>query len=195
MTLGSFWERGYALAENLLSPDQIAFVRSAMDTSLRTGAMHRSQGGTVPEAALNQYAPLGGEAMLVQSRAEIEALVGRELVPAYAFWRIYERGAALLRHVDRNACEVSATITVASDPANADWPIMVEGLDGTSAALVLRPGDAAIYLGCQVPHWRDPLPGASQHQLFLHYVVKDGPNAARAFDGRGKLRLGIAPEG
>ncbi len=195
MTQAGFWERGYFLAETLLDAEQISFVRSAMDASRRTGAMHRSQGSTVPVAALNEYAPLGGEAMLLQCRPAIEAVVGRELVPAYAFWRIYERGAALLRHVDRNACEVSATITVAIDPESADWPIMVEGLDGTSAALALRPGDAAVYLGCQVPHWRDPLPGASQHQLFLHYVLKDGPNAGLAFDGRTKLRLGIEPEG
>ena len=195
MTQAGFWERGYFLAEKLLDAEQISFVRSAMDASRRTGAMHRSQGSTVPVAALNEYAPLGGEAMLVQSRSAIEALVGRELLPAYAFWRIYEHGAALGRHVDRNSCEVSATIAIASDPAEADWPIMVEGLDGTSAALALRPGDAAVYLGCQVPHWRDPLPGVTQHQLFLHYVVKDGPNAALAFDGRGELRLSKEPQG
>ena len=195
MKSAGFWERGYVLAENLLNAEHIAFVRSAMDASRRTGAMHRTKGGTVPVAALNQYAPLGGEAMLLQCRSAIEAIVGRELLPAYAFWRIYEHGAALGRHVDRNSCEVSATIAVASEPLDADWPIMVEGLDGTSAALVLRPGDAAIYLGCQVPHWRDPLSGASQLQLFLHYVVKDGPNAGLAFDGRTKLRLGIEPEG
>lgn len=193
MTKCGFWARGFVLARNLLDAEQIAFVRSAMDAASRTGGMHRAPGGAVPAAALNQYAPLGGEAMLVHCRAAIEALVGRELLPAYAFWRIYEHGAALGRHVDRNACEVSATIAIASDPAEADWPIRVEGLDGTGAALSLRPGDGAIYLGCQVPHWRDPLDGASQHQLFLHYVVRDGPNAALAFDGRGKLRLGGQP--
>ena len=113
-----FWDRGYAVARDLVTADQQAFLRAAMDVSHRTGAMHHAT-VVVPQGAMNQYSPIAGEALLLQCRPAFEAIIGRDLVPAYAFWRIYERGAELRRHKDRNACEVSASLPVFSVPADA----------------------------------------------------------------------------
>lgn len=197
MSASAFWSEGYLLAERLLDPKQLAFARAAMDASRRAGRMHAATGKAVPEAALNEYSPIGGEVLLLQCLPAISAAVGAELLPAYAFWRIYEHGSALLRHVDRGACEVSATVMIAAEPADAPWPIMFEPLVGAPTAAALQPGDAAIYQGCKVPHWREPFTGTSHYQLFLHYVRKDGPSAALAFDGRSGLGLnpGAEPEG
>jgi hypothetical protein len=43
-------------------------------------------------------------------------------------------------------------------------------------AIDLESGDAAIYLGCEVKHWRDEFQGDFQNQVFLHYVDKHGIN-------------------
>ena len=42
--------------------------------------------------------------------------------------------------------------------------------------VMLEHGDAAIYFGCEVPHWRKPFEGDWYAQTFLHYVNKDGPH-------------------
>ena len=189
MTDPEFWERGYSVAEDLIGPEQIAFTRAAMDASRRRGTLEAGVNRVLPQAALNEYSPIGGEILLLQCRPAIEAVVGRGLIPAYAFWRIYERGAALLRHKDRSSCEISATLTIHAAPADELWPIHVTGLDGTTVALGLKPGAAAIYQGCEVPHWREAFSGEAQCQVFLHYVLADGPNAAFAFDGRDSLKI------
>ena len=47
------------------------------------------------------------------------------------------------------------------------------------------PGDAVLYNGTEVRHWREPLncgPDQYYHQLFLHYVNADGKYCQHAFD-------------
>lgn len=188
MSDAGFWESGHAVAPDLLGPEQLAFVRAAMDASRRNGGKHIAT-RVAPQITLNEYAPIAGEAMLLQCRPAIEAVVGRELIPAYAYWRIYERGAQLLRHVDRSSCEVSVTLPIHSGPAGEPWPIWVDGLDGVEAAVGTAPGTGVVYQGCRVPHWREAFLGERQYQLFLHYVLADGPNAAMAYDGRESLNL------
>lgn len=188
MTAPGFWERGYAVAHDLIDDTQIAFTRAAMDVSRRSGRK-RSATRVAPQPALNEYSPIAGELLLLQCHPAIEAIVGRGLIPAYAYFRIYEAGAELLRHIDRSSCEVSATLPIFSTPADRSWPIHVSGLDGVATGVGVMPGSAVIYQGCRVPHWREPFPGQLQYQVFLHYVIKDGANAAFAFDGRESLNL------
>ena len=188
MNEGSFWERGYTVARSLADARQLAFVRAAMTASQRIGRM-RFATVVVPQGALNEYAPIGAEALLVQCRPAFEALTGRELLPAYAFWRIYQHGAELTRHVDRNACEVSASLPIYAEPEEHAWPIHVRDLHGEDTAVALHPGDAILYQGCRIPHWREPFAGQVQYQVFLHYVFKDGDKADFAFDRRESLRL------
>ena len=184
-----FWDRGYSVADQLISPEQLAFTRAAMDASRRRGTLEAGVNRVLPQAAFNEYSPIGGELLLLQCRPAIEAIVGRALLPAYAFWRIYERGAELLRHKDRSACEISATLAIHAAPGDELWPIHLTGLDGSTVALGLKPGAAAIYQGCEVPHWREAFAGEHQYQVFLHYVLADGPHAAFAFDGRDSLKF------
>jgi hypothetical protein len=185
---GAYWDRGYAVAHDLVDAQQLAFVRSAMDVSQRQGRM-RFATNVVPQGAMNEYAPIGGETLLIRSLPAFEAITGRDLLPAYAFWRIYEQGAELRRHVDRNACEVSASLPIFAEPADQPWPIHVRDLKGMETEVALEPGSAIIYQGCAIPHWREPFRGRLQYQVFLHYVFKDGDKASYAYDRRDGLKL------
>ncbi len=186
-----FWERGYAVARDLLGAGQLAFTRAAMDAS-QTGDQMYHDTEVVPQGALNEYSPIGAELLLLQARPAIEALVGRALLPAYGFWRIYPSGSELTRHIDRNACEVSATLPIFADPADEAWPIHVRDLAGKTTSVALTPGEALVYQGCRVPHWREPLSGRVQYQVFLHYVLADGDRADHALDGRNALNIDLA---
>lgn len=86
------------------------------------------------------------DTLLLDVRPRIEAIAACPLVPTYAYARLYFSGDRLLRHRDRESCEVSASIDL--------------GRDGGDAAIWFEPGhkvdmqsgDGAVYLGCEVDH-------------------------------------------
>jgi hypothetical protein len=177
----SFWETGFAVIPNLVAPDQLAFVRAAMDLAERLGSLHIAD-NAVQQGSHNQYKPLAGELILQNVRSRLEQIVDRPLLPTYSFIRIYEAGMALKVHRDRPACEISVSVPIHSDPASHDWPLRVTDLGGMDHAPPQPPGTGLLYQGCRVKHWREPLVGARQYQLFLHYVLADGDHAALAGD-------------
>jgi len=103
----------------------------------------------------------------------MEAVTGLNLLPTYTYTRVYRPGAILEKHKDRPACEVSATMLVGAN-YSPTWPLYIEG-----ESIIQQPGDMAVYRGCEVEHWRDPMVDAPEDayhvQLFLHYVDADGP--------------------
>lgn len=178
----AFWDYGYRVADALITPEQCAFLRQAMNRSREAGKMrvadHRAYRG--PD---NQYAPIPAQVFLGSLTAKMSVLVGRELLPSFSFWRIYRQGDVLNRHKDRNACEVSVTISLMpSDEDGGIWPIDVTDLQGRSHSIKLPLGSGLLYQGTEVDHWRDPLTISEHYQMFLHYVVADGPFAALIHD-------------
>ena len=60
-----------------------------------------------------------------------------------------------------------------------DWALYFDG-----TPVVTNVGDAVIYKGMDVEHWREPFKGDHQAQVFLHYVRVDGKYAHFSGDGR-----------
>lgn len=183
---GAFHDLGYEAVEGLIEPGQIAFTRAAMEFSLRNGRM-RASTKPAPGFGWEEYGPVAGEVLLRQCLPRIAAIAGEELLPTYAFWRVYETGAELLVHRDRASCEISATLMIGAEPDGHDWPIWVRDLGGTEVPVTLRPGAAVVYQGHKVFHWRERYAGQRHYQVFLHYVRKHGEYADHAHDGRGRL--------
>ena len=52
------------------------------------------------------------------------------------------------------------------------------------AGIDMEPGDAVIYLGCEIEHWREEFNGDWHAQTFLHYVDKNGSNKEWVKDKR-----------
>ena len=125
----------------------------------------------------SHYADTLTESLLLSKKQKMEECVGLKLLPTYSYYRVYTFGGVLKKHTDRHSCEVSVTIHI--DSSGEEWPIFIEG-----SKYNLNPGDAAIYLGCEVEHWREEFKGDWHSQFFLHYVNKDGPNASLICDGR-----------
>lgn len=91
----------------------------------------------------------------------------------------------LTRHRDRKACEISLSLNIGQRPSEP-WPLCVES-ERESHSASLSPGDALLYRGIDLFHWRDAYQGEALVQVFLHYVDLDGPNADQKFDGRPTL--------
>ena len=83
-------------------------------------------------------------------------------------WFLYGK-LVLKKHSDRPSCEISVTASIDSD--GTEWPIYMDG-----NPVYLEPGEAAIYLGQEVEHWRDEFKGDYASQVFMHYVDRDGPH-------------------
>ena len=139
------------------------------------------------------------ETMLVESLPNIENYVGKNIVPTYSYWRMYENGADLKRHKDRHGCEISVTICVGFDLSNLDkpdehlWPLWIDKtgeVGNEGSPIFLSPGDIIIYKGCKLEHWREPFIGNTWAQIFLHFDDKDNPHhKLNEYDGRGQLGL------
>tara|TARA_R100000329_G_scaffold56679_1_gene51406 strand:- start:271 stop:816 length:546 start_codon:yes stop_codon:yes gene_type:complete len=117
------------------------------------------------------------ESLMLQKKSLMEKETGLELLPTYSFWRLYSMFATLEKHKDRPSCEISVTIMIDSDKTK--WPIYIEG-----NAVELESGDAVVYLGCDLDHWRNEFLGDYHVQSFLHYVDKNGPNKEWFMDKR-----------
>lgn len=122
------------------------------------------------------------DTVLEFARPELEGGLGVTLYPTYSYFRLYLNGATLPAHDDRPSCEISTTVTLGYE-ADEPWPIFVRTEAGTME-IVLERGDALLYRGLEVPHWRTEFTGQHQAQLFMHYVDRNGPYAEYKYDRR-----------
>jgi hypothetical protein len=119
------------------------------------------------------------DAALLALQPWIEQVSACLLLPTYSYARLYFRGDALERHRDRPACQVAATIHLGCSGGPSP-PIWFE----PDVAVDQRPGDAVVYLGDSIDHWREPFEGENFGQLFLNYVFADGERSGLVHDGR-----------
>ena len=117
------------------------------------------------------------ESLMISKLDIMQKETGLKLLCTYAFWRMYTINADLKKHTDRESCEISVTVMIASD--KTPWPIFMNG-----EKIDMEPGDATVYLGCEVEHWREEFKGDWHAQTFLHYVDADGPNKEWSKDKR-----------
>ena len=129
----------------------------------------------------------------------LEDILSEKLYNTYYFDRIYHAGDSLLRHVDRESCEISISVQIGSN-IKEPWPICINTLDGKEISINLENGWGILYMGNIVSHWRDTLKSKNGvvkskilnalkiqdntyfHQVFFHYVRQNGYFAHHAFD-------------
>ena len=155
----------------------------------------------------SHYADIAMETLLTTVLPIMEKKIKLKLIPTYSYARIYEKGADLLRHKDRNSCEISTTLNLGGDP----WPIYIDPTGKNNITkyslskprivqlkptahkgirVDLGPGDMLVYKGCDLEHWREPFSGEKCVQVFLHYNDKNGNYKDKnKFDGRFMLGL------
>ena len=126
-------------------------------------------------------------------------LVGEEVLPTYAYFRLYRKGDICRVHGDRQACEHSLSLTLGYSDDLA-WPLEVSArridkpfaraderfeVDEAPGSVAMQAGDAVLYQGVHHHHGRTtPNPNSWSAHLFLHWVARDGPYSDQAFDGQ-----------
>lgn len=209
MTIGSvrdtYASNGYALLPGLLPREVATGIVARLQADLAgqgAGFGHLLQSNDLlctpaAEITSNQYSPLSG--LLWGMTPAIAAAIGEDLLPTYAYFRLYRQGDICKVHGDRYACEhsVSLTLAYADDkpwalevsPVRTDKPYQRADAafraDERAEAVFMQPGDGVLYQGVHHHHARTtPNPNAWSAHVFLHWVARDGPYAAQAFDGQ-----------
>ena len=165
----------YKIINNFLSKEEISLLNNYCIMKHQSNFDSFDQ--TTDTADTYFYGDATMESLMISKLSLMEEQTGKKLIPTYSFWRIYTNLAELKKHKDRPSCEISVTVNIGND--GTKWPIYMDG-----APVEINPGDAVIYLGCEVKHWRDTFQGDWHAQCFLHYVDADGPNKHHDKDGR-----------
>lgn len=180
-----FGRLGYLVIPKLIEPALADFFWSYVHTKF-AGLLLSGGDRQVPNTP-SGYGDPAFDGLLEHLRPRVEERSGLALYPTYSYFRLYKHGDVLKRHRDRPACEISISLNIGETPAEP-WPLYVEGSAGPFAAL-LAPGDALLYRGIDLFHWREVYEGKRLVQVFLHYVDRNGPNANRKYDERKTLML------
>lgn len=173
----------YKLVKNFLTPEEAELAKTY------TLLKHNNNFNSFDNIQNNNgdthyYADELAETFLIKKLPLMERETGLKLFPTYSFMRLYTYNAELKPHKDRPSCEVSVTVMYGSD--GTQWPIYME-----DTPVNLETGDAVIYLGCELNHYRKNFEGDWHAQAFLHYVDQNGPYADFKYDL--KNRDGLNP--
>lgn len=181
-----FQQNNCVVLKNFVDEKTINVISRYLEYKLRANQWVKRPEQSTYEAepsALLSYADPLIEVVLEDSLKAVEEVTGLELAPTYSYSRVYLKGDELTPHTDRPSCEVSVTINVAT--VGAPWPIWMEVPGKAPIKVEMQPGDAVIYKGCDVRHWREKMVDTDINvQFMLHYVDKNGPNADYKWDKR-----------
>ena len=162
----TFYKKGYYVVRNLISEKDAEKLYKHMNKR-KDGNMEDPQAMNTPSF----YADKKMQELQLKLLPEIEKHTGIELFKTYTYARVYKQGDILRIHRDRPACEISITLDLGGDP----WDIWVLDRDENPVKVKLNPGDALIYRGMEIWHWRGKFDGDKHAQVFMHYVDKYGP--------------------
>ncbi|MGF1549174.1 MAG: hypothetical protein ACFBQW_01360 [Sphingomonadaceae bacterium] len=195
--------KGYAHLEGFLPPEVADAFLQQLELDLREAGKSFQQFATSEKILARPAIQIYGyrykpmiSFLWGMTPAMIE-VTGRDLLPTYCFFRIYQEGDICRVHSDRGACEHSLSLTLAYSDGKP-WPLQIaaapvsearpiaDGFDADDCSAVpMRPGDAVLYKGVQYRHGRTvPNPNRWSAHLFLHWVDRDGPYRDCAFDAR-----------
>ena len=113
----------------------------------------------------------------------LSELLGINLLKSFSSVRYYPKGEILEKHIDREAAELVLSLTI-DFKGNQKWPIYLEAesINSPTHKIQLGIGDAVLFRGCKLFHWREPLENEWQIQAFFFFVDAEGQYKEHAGD-------------
>lgn len=172
-------DNNYVIIENFIEQDQAKSLYETFrsDTINYPNDFHNDEQCPKSQAAYNYRLFVN---LLIERLPVMHEVLGELVLPTYCYARVYANGEQLVKHMDRESCEISVTLHLGSD--GTPWPIGFTKPNGEQVLIELKPGQAAIYLGTISEHWRDEFKGQHYGQVFFHYVRAHGPYWDHYFD-------------
>lgn len=169
----AFAERGYCVVPGVLAPAHTRALAQYYRALVAAGGW---RGGDAQVARRHGWHNESVARFFQhQLTGFIGALVGEPACASYAYVSLYQRGARLAPHVDRKQCEYTLSLVIEEQGGRScDWPLHF--LAGPAAsAVTLNVGDAVLFRGHDLPHWREApaCESLSLSTLLFHYVPAD----------------------
>jgi hypothetical protein len=181
-TAQRFRKQRYLLVRGFLPETMLSYLQAYYDVLLTNKMLFKDEQCPL---SLSLSGDPAFDAMLEWLRPEVGRLIGCAVAPTYSYTRRYARGDELVRHLDREACEISATICIAIPKGAAPSPLCVQSPNGRATKIEMLEGDCCIYAGTEVEHWRESFRATGYLQLFLHFIKRRGRHYPRwLYDGR-----------
>jgi hypothetical protein len=164
-------QQGYAPVRGLIHPYQLGALRRHYRRLIRRNRLRLGD----PQCPLRYVAHNEPAAAFFhrQLTHAVSALLGKVVKPSYCYFVGYQGGAELVRHVDREQCEYTLALCIdfSPEPARATpWPLQLQRAD-TTVVVHQAIGDALLYRGREIPHFRDRLAqGCTSSSILFHYV-------------------------
>lgn len=199
--VGDYEGQGYALIEQLITPDIAKAFLATLKFDLGPGDLPVSKITEFPnllkrpafEIYGHHYPPM--LFFLWGLTPAMREITGRDLLPTYDYFRIYQEGDICQVHHDRPSCEHSLSLTldysdgvpweldVGKGRSEPSARVEADFGDEPFAPIAMKVGDAVLYQGVKHRHGRlRPNPNGWSAHLFLHWVDRDGPYSDHAFD-------------
>jgi hypothetical protein len=198
-----FDNHGYMIIKNLYDPKElyhsVPTERGQINYFGSVDRYHHNPEETQVNGSLARYSHPMYKTIHTKIRLILEDILGEKLYNTYYYDRFYFVGQRLVRHSDRDACEISVSVQISTN-AKKSWPFCIETPSGEERYANLQDGWGLLYKGCEREHWRDSLESryskrrqlwnkitkkeddTYHHQIFFHYVRANGPRAHCAFD-------------
>ena len=168
---------GYAVVRGLIPPVHLGALRRYYRALVASGQLPQGDDQVAERHRLHSE-PVG-MFFHPQLTSLVSRLAGEPVKPSYLYFSSYPPGSALPRHVDRIQCEFSISLLVDYHPepdGPCGWPLFLEHPERphSAADADLGLGDGLLYRGCELVHYRNPLPeGHHSSSIFFHYVRED----------------------
>jgi hypothetical protein len=155
-----FEKYGYLVIKNLFDPKEIYESVSKERGQINYyGSLEKYQ--HIPEetqvnGSLSRYNHPKYKFIQNQIRLILQDILQEELYNTYYFDRFYFEGQRLIRHKDRDACEISVSVQISTNSL-IPWSFCIQNLEGKEVSADINDGWGILYMGCELEHWRDPL--------------------------------------
>lgn len=165
---------GYAVLPKLIPAYQQASLRTYFRELEAEGYFQR--GDAQVQARNSVYNDAVCRYLQTQLTPIINLITPEPVKPSYALLAAYQPGAILRKHKDRHQCEWNLSLVMDMDPEQEQeqaWPIYIEQAN-QAHAVSLEIGDAVLYRGYDVDHWRNTLAANQRVTVaFFHFVNID----------------------
>lgn len=179
-----FDEHGYQVVPNFLEllGIDVEIIQQYFEYRFKYSSdkVHTS---TIGKGELAFYSDPLIETLLERSVPVLENILNKKLFPTYTYSRRYVKGNELKVHKDRDSCEISLTLSLGYEGTIINPICFSNNQDKSNAIeIFLNPGDACLYKGCDLWHWRPPIENEWYLQSFLHFVDANGPHKNQKYD-------------
>jgi len=175
----SLFSRGYVGIDRLIHPFHVGALRRYFRYHTRHRRFQLGDGQSDRFFAHND--PVAGFFHRQLAHVLGDA-IGVSIQPTYSYIALYQGGATLKPHTDREQCEYTLSWCFDATPepdAQVPWPLHLMTADG-AVTVSQHLGDGLLFRGRYLSHWRERLPDDQTASFILFHYADEGFQGSRS---------------